>query len=74
MFKDPLYISNQANISDWLVITIKPAALKYFKTIATGATTEKPLRTEIRMVPPQAKLGELLTYAIKVAIVVASTT
>ena len=43
-----------------MVITILPPALKYTKSLATGALPENPLRTEVKDLPPQAILGVVI--------------
>jgi hypothetical protein len=63
VFEDPLYISKNPGSLDKLVITILPPALKYFKTLATGALTDHPLRTDIRNLPPQVILGKAIESA-----------
>ena len=42
-FEDPLSISNDRSSRDMLVITVLPPALRYFKTLASGALTKNPL-------------------------------
>ena len=43
VFEDPLSISNDRSSRDMLVITVLPPALRYFKTLASGALTKNPL-------------------------------
>ena len=52
IFKQPLQISKEAAYPDKLVITILAPALKYFKTLSTGALTQHPLETQTRILPP----------------------
>ena len=56
-FQDPLYISTSPGVLDKLQIQILPPALMYMRSIATGAMTEDPLRTESRNLPPLVMPG-----------------
>jgi hypothetical protein len=52
VLQDPLYISTEPGVLDELIVTIKPPALMYMRSLATGAVTEDPLRTVIQEFPP----------------------
>jgi hypothetical protein len=52
VFEDPLYISNDIHLVDIIKITILPPALRYFKSLASGALTENPLGAYSRNLPP----------------------
>jgi hypothetical protein len=67
VFENPLYISNDIHLVDKLLITILPPALRYFKSLASGALTENPLGTYSRKLPPQVILGKTIDAVSKAA-------
>ncbi len=69
VLRDPLYISTNPLVLDELIITIRPAALVYMRSIATDMMTEDPLRTVIRDFPPQIITGATIEAVEQVSVI-----
>jgi hypothetical protein len=64
VFEDPYSISNDRKSLYILEITVLPPALRFFKTISSGAITKNPLAKFLQKLPPQVKLGSVMDYVI----------